>query len=124
MGGYEDFLEKIGWEEETVKSKKRTSASEIRKKKHEELMEIREKIRPLENEIRKIERKINELEAEQLRENQLLVEASQKGDAAQIQNLAKSCGQKEQELDMLYENFMKLEKELEAYLLIRLKWTK
>src|SRR5262249_6207062 len=80
LGNYDDFLEKIGWEEEKAQSKKTSGEADARKKKHEEKMAVRAKIRPLENEIRSVEKKIIELEAELARENKLLAEASQNHD--------------------------------------------
>lgn len=113
LGRYDDFLEKVGWEEETVQQPKSTSSdSDARKKKHEEKMAMRAKIRPLENEIRHVEKKILELEAEQNREIQQLAEASQNNDLEKIQNLSKSCSRREKELQTLFETFLKLEEEL------------
>ncbi len=112
LGHYEDFLEKKGWEEEEVLPKKKSV--DDRKKKHEELMEKRAKIRPLENEIRKIEKSILALEAEQSRDNQMLAEASQRSDIEEIQKLSIACAAREKELQKLYENFMELEKELNS----------
>ncbi len=114
LGHYEDFLEKVGWEEETVQTKRKMHAAEIRKKQHEELMQKRARIRPLENEICKIEKKITELETEQNRENQLLADASQQIDIDKIQTLSKSCASRERELQILYETFIKLEEELSS----------
>jgi ATP-binding cassette, subfamily F, member 3 len=112
VGHYEDFLEKVGWEEETVQSKKKSNSSEIRKKKHEELMAVRARIRPLENEIRRVEKKVIELEEQQHRENHQLMEASQNAATEKVQELLKSYGQREKELQNLYKTFMELEEEL------------
>jgi ATP-binding cassette subfamily F protein 3 len=112
LGHYEDFLEKVGWEEEAVQSKKKSNASEVHKRKHEELMVIRARIKSLENEIRKIEKKVIELEQQQNHENHALIKASQNVEAEKIQQLLKSCGLREKELQNLYETFMKLEEEL------------
>ncbi len=115
-GHYEDFLEKVGWEEESAPSKKKSSLSEKeeRKKRHEELMASRARIRPMENELRKLEKAISDLEALQMRENALLIQASQNNEADKIQDLLKSTGQREKEIQQHYEKFMKLGEELEA----------
>ncbi len=113
LGRYDDFLEKVGWVEETAQHSKSTSSdSEARKKKHEEKMAMRAKIRPLENEIRHVEKKIIELEAEQNREIQQLAEASQNNDLDKIQKLSKSCSRREKELETLFHTFLRLEEEL------------
>ena len=113
LGHYEDFLEKVGWEEEIRSTKKSSMHSELRKKKHEELMQIREKIRPLESEARKVEKRISELEEEQVYENQMLAKASEQGDLEGIQTLSKSCAAREKQLQILYETFMELEEKLQ-----------
>jgi ATP-binding cassette subfamily F protein 3 len=113
LGDYENFLEKVGWEEETRQIKKKSTHSELRKKKHEELMQMRAKIKPLENEVRNIEKRIGELEAEQARENQLLALASGQGNLEGIQTLSKSCAAREKQLQILYDTFMELEEKLQ-----------
>ena len=112
LDDYKGFLEKVGWEEETTQPKRKSDLSEERKRKHEELMEKRAKIRPLENEIHKIEKKIIALEAEQARENQQLAHASEHADIENIQKLSISCRNREKEIQFLYELFIKLEEEL------------
>jgi ATP-binding cassette, subfamily F, member 3 len=120
LGHYEDFLEKIGWEEEMLPSKKKAPVLETQKKNREELMQKRAKIRPLESEIRKVEQKIIALETEQSRENELLADASQWTDIDKIQTLSKSCAHREKELQILYETFMKLQELLNSFLRERL----
>jgi ATP-binding cassette, subfamily F, member 3 len=114
LGHYEDFLEKVGWEEETLPPKRKAPVLETHKNHREELRRKRAKIRPLESEIRKVEQKIIALETEQSRENELLADASQRTDIDKIQTLSKSCTHREEELQILYETFMKLEEELSA----------
>lgn len=116
LGNYDDFLEKVGWEEEKTPSKKTSgdADAQARKKKHEEKMAMRAKIRPLENEIRNVEKKIIELEAELARESEQLAEASQIQDLEAVQKLSKSSSQLEKELQLLIEKYMKLEEELSA----------
>jgi ATP-binding cassette subfamily F protein 3 len=112
LGNYDEFLEKIGWEEEKIPPKKTSSDADARKKKHEEKMAMRAKIRPLENEVRNVEKKIIELEAQIARESEQLAEASQNQDLEAIQKLSKSSSQLEKELQLFIERYMKLEEEL------------
>lgn len=107
-GHYEEFLEKVGWEEESTKEKKSgVSDRDERKKKHEELMAERARERTKEQELRKVEKMISALEELQAKENQLLLEASQNQETQKMQELLKSIGQREKELQALYETFMK-----------------
>lgn len=114
LGGYEEFLDKIGWEEESEKPKRKGEGADDRKKKHEELMAARAKIRPLENEVRRLEKKIADLESLQVKESEQLALAAEKGDQDSIQKLSKSCALREKEIESHYESFMKIEKELES----------
>lgn len=114
LGHYEEFLEKVGWEEEsTSKIKPKASERDERKKKHEELMAVRARIKPLENELRKIEKKISELEELQKGDDFLLIDASNQGQTQKLQELTKSTRSREIEIQGLYEKFMKIGAELE-----------
>ncbi len=114
-GHYEEFLEKVGWEEEGAqeKAERETSGKDERKKKHEELMVARAKIRPLENELRKIEKQISDKEELQKKENQLLIESTQAGENQKIQRLLESIGKRDKELEAHYAQFLTVSKELE-----------
>ena len=114
LGHYEEFLDKVGWEEEGSSSKKKDNSSQDeRKKKHEELMALRGKIRPLENEIRNIEKTIAELEKIQAQEHLLLTRMSQEGQTHKAQELLIATNAREKALQQLYEKFMALGEELE-----------
>lgn len=109
LGGYEDFLEKIGWEEETLSFKtKGDSEKEARKRQHEELMATRSRAKTLENEQHKIEKRIRELERLLEADQLLLAEASSQGQVEKIQALAKSCANRENEIQDLYEKYMRI----------------
>jgi ATP-binding cassette subfamily F protein 3 len=99
-GHYEEFLEKLGWEEEEARGKG--------KKKQSEHLEERSRARSLEKELRKVERVIAELEELQSKENSLLAQAMQEGTGQNKQDLLKSLSEREQELQRYYEQFMKL----------------
>jgi ATP-binding cassette subfamily F protein 3 len=111
LGHYEDFLEKVGWEEETRPLKKKSDA---RKQKHDEMMQMRAKLKPLEIQTRSIEKQIVALEAEQARESALLAQASERRDSEKIQTLSKACAAREKELQNLYIAFMQAEEKLQA----------
>ena len=113
-GHYEEFLDKMGWEEEDTKKKPDTesSARDDRKKKHEELMLKRARIKPLENELRSLEKAIAEKEKLQKEENELLANGSL--DSQKMQELLKSTGKREKELQLHYEKFLQLSEELKS----------
>lgn len=115
LGHYEEFLEKVGWEEESSpsSSKVQDSDKELRKRKHEERMAAQVRMKPLENQLRKIEKAISELEQLQNAESLLLADASAHGQTQKIQTLAQSSAIRENEIQTLYEKFMQTEQELE-----------
>ena len=115
-GHYEEFIEKVGWEEESSGAKKNagSGSKEERRKKHEELMAARARIRPLENEARRLERTIAEMEALQKKENASLINATAAQDSPQIQDLLRAIGKRERDLQELYQKFMQIDVELET----------
>lgn len=113
LGHYDEFLEKVGWEEESATIKTKTSDSAERQRKHEKLMATRATLKTLENELRKIEKTISELEELQNAESFLLIDASNRSQTQKIQELLKSTGAREKEIQSLYEKFMKIGEELE-----------
>ena len=115
-GHYEEFIEKVGWEEESSGAKKNAGggSKEERKKKHEELMAARARIRPLENEARKLEKAIAEMEELQKKENASLINATDRQDSSEIQDLLKSVGKREKDLQDLYQKFMEVDAKLDS----------
>ena len=101
--GYDEFLEKIGWEEENDGNgarKKPTSRNGYNEKKEREKAERREKAR-----IEKLEAQI--LKSENALKNyheQLEIEAN-RNNLAQITELSKKIGQVKQEIEDLYREY-------------------
>ena len=107
-GSYDEFLEKIGWEEEegTVKVKKAKP-----KINHKERKKLRKAVTQERNEERKVytkeiklcEEKIEGLEADMAVKNEALTTASSSGDNDLIMELSKDVGLVQQEIDDLFE---------------------
>jgi ATP-binding cassette subfamily F protein 3 len=101
--GYDEFLEKIGWEEESDGNggrKKPTSANGYAEKKERERAARREKAR-----IEKLEARILHSESALNKYNeQLEVEAS-RNNLAQIAELSKKISQVKQEIEDLYREY-------------------
>ena len=106
-GTYDDFLEKIGWEEEAgAKPKKKKS-----KMHHKERKKLRKAVTTERNEVRKpytkeiklCEEKIEVLEADMAVKNEALTAASNSGDNDKIMALSKEVGLLQQEIDDLFE---------------------
>ncbi len=101
LGGYDEFLEKVGWEdEETDKPRKPKILSEVPlepslnkkelRKKRSDIIEERAKVlTPLKNEIQFLENSISDLEKQLADTNQELVMASQTSNVEQFVILSK-----------------------------------
>jgi len=109
-GTYDEFLEKIGWEEEdgvvTKKSKptKPKIDNKERKKRRSSLVQARSKENaPHKKELEFCEAKIMELEEELEVENKKLLEASNTGDNATLMEASQNVGKLQNEIDELFE---------------------
>lgn len=115
LGTYDEFLDKIGWEEKkkTIPDKKNHSSS--RKEKADLIVKRASVLKPIEKEIQECEKKIIDLEEQQKKNLSDLENGKTSPD------LLKSLGQKkkeiedlEKELYRLYEDLEKERKALEA----------
>jgi ATP-binding cassette subfamily F protein 3 len=92
LGGYDDFLEKVGWEEEAgtnVKpKKKKLTKKEYKQRRADIITERSRKIGPLKKQIEKLEEGISSYETQLKQNNQYLVEASESGLGDKISSLS------------------------------------
>ncbi len=109
-GTYDEFLEKIGWEEEdsVVKEKSKPTKPKIdnreRKKLRSALIQARSKENaPHKKELEFCEEKIIELEEELEIENEKLLNASNNGDNSTIIEVSTKIGVLQKEIDKLFE---------------------
>ncbi len=101
--GYDEFLEKIGWEDESETSgaqKKPTSQNNFNKRKEREKAERREKAR-----IAKLEAQIIKSEDALKKYNEQLVIEANRNNLAQLNELAKKIGQVKEKLEDLYREY-------------------
>ena len=106
-GGYDEFLEKIGWEEDEVEEKVKVapkSTSKENKKLKAELVRERNKLTsPLKKKVEKLENKIMEVEETLSGHHEELIEASNAGDSASLMELSKTVSKEESEVEELFE---------------------
>ena len=107
-GTYDDFLEKIGWEEEegTAKPKKTKPKLDKKERKRQRTAVIQEKAKeaaPYRKELAFFEKKIEELEAEEKKQNEALTQASNTGDNSAMMEHAKALGEAQKEIEVLFE---------------------
>lgn len=110
-GGYEAFLEKIGWEEESDAPSKKVAQSDYNesKKLRTKLTQERSaKLSPLKKEIEKCEAKIMHLEETIKTKNGTLIQIASGNDLGELQRLSKELKSDEETLNGLYEQFESL----------------
>ncbi len=119
-GNYEEFLEKIGWEEDENDSASNTKTTknppqekeinldkkELRKQRADLITEKSKVLNPLKQEIELLEKKIQELEEKIKTMNQELIDCSQSNQVSNFVNLSKSLKELQKEMD---ESYQKLE---------------
>jgi ATP-binding cassette, subfamily F, member 3 len=117
-GGYDTFLEKIGWEEEEVEKSVKTapkSNNKENKKLRAELVRERNKtISPLKKQVEKIEEQIILLEEQLQLHHEELLEHSNSGDSASLIELSKKVSQEESEVERLFEELEVSQTKLDA----------
>jgi ATP-binding cassette subfamily F protein 3 len=111
-GTYDEFLEKIGWEEEAIgveaslnqKPNKSKIDNKDKKRLKKELIQARSRENaPHKKELEFCEEKIIELEEELELENKKLIEASNSGDNSAMIEASQKVGKLQQEVDELFE---------------------
>ena len=120
-GSYQEFLEKIGWEEEgdVIAAKPKATKPKVdnkeRKRLKKELTQARSKENaPHKKELEFCETKIMELEEELESENERLVEASNSGDNALMIEASQNVGKLQAQIDELFERLEMASEALDA----------
>ncbi|HPS58853.1 MAG TPA: ATP-binding cassette domain-containing protein [Spirochaetota bacterium] len=123
-GTYQDFLDKIGWEDEEearrasrqdddAKRSMPVNKKDIRKLRTDIITKRSREIKPLEEKIHKTEELISSKEAELERKNSEIAEAAGSGKGREIENLSREVHALQKEIDMLFEEYEKLNNELD-----------
>ena len=111
-GGYDDFLTKIGWddeeEEEKVKQAPKSNHKENKKLRAELIRERNKLTSPLKKKVQKLEDEIIKLENELSVKHEELIEASNAGESATLIELSKIVAEMENQIE---ESFLELEEE-------------
>jgi len=122
-GTYQDFLDKIGWEEEEPAKQSCTDSEnksqnlnkkDLRKLRSEILTRKSKELKPVEKKLSEVEELIDSKEGELSIKNDELVQASGGGDSSLIQELSKEVHQIQTDIDQLFEDFEKLTEQVET----------
>ncbi|WP_333803942.1 ABC-F family ATP-binding cassette domain-containing protein [Sulfurospirillum sp.] len=107
-GNYDEFLEKIGWEEEVDNTPKKAISNdynESKKLRSKLIQERSHKLSPLKKQIEQCEAKILKLEEGMKTKNEALIACSSGNDIGELQRLSKELKADEETLEKLYEQF-------------------
>ncbi len=106
LGGYEEFLEKEGWEqgsEKAVKVKLKPEERRENKQKRTELINSKSKaLQPIQKKMDRIEAEVMALDQENEKAVHDLIALSQKGDGLAIATLSRTIDDKKRKLDLLF----------------------
>jgi ATP-binding cassette subfamily F protein 3 len=121
-GTYQDFLEKIGWEDEKqdfVQKKNKLSYKEIKDQRAKIVKERAGALNPLKNIVEKIEIEITNLEDNIKLNNELILKASEKGETHKISNFSIQIKLDENKIEELFleleEKSLKLAQESQKF---------
>ncbi|PHQ66025.1 MAG: ABC transporter ATP-binding protein [Sulfurimonas sp.] len=116
-GGYDDFLEKIGWEEEEqeqkVKSVPKGNQKENKKLKAEMVRERNKITSPLKKKVEKLESKIMEVEELLETHHKELIEVSNSGESSKLMELSKLVSDEEKQVEDAFEELEVAQTELD-----------
>ena len=107
-GTYDEFLEKIGWDEDeeekpTEKAAPKSTTKENKKLRAELVRERNKLTSPLKKKVDKLEEKIMDLENTLSIKHEELIEASNAGDSATLMELSKTVSEMENQVEELFE---------------------
>ncbi|MDD2905073.1 MAG: ABC-F family ATP-binding cassette domain-containing protein [Sulfurimonas sp.] len=117
-GSYDDFLEKIGWEdefeEEKVKSAPKSNTKELKRQSSELIRERNANTSKLKKEVEKLEAAIIKTEEHLTALHKELIEASNSGESAKLMDLSKLVAEKESSVDAMFEELEIAQTQLDA----------
>jgi ATP-binding cassette subfamily F protein 3 len=114
IGSYDEFLEKVGWEEEIIieKKKEKLSSKEYKHQRSELIKERSRATKSLKSQIEKNENEIMESEALVDQANELLIKSSQEDDGEAIVKYSKQLSLNEKKIEELFFELEELSEKL------------
>ena len=116
-GGYDEFLEKIGWGEEENEKKQikspKSNNKENKKLRAKLIRDRNQESSPLRKKVEKLENSIMEIEDSLVLHHQELIDASNAGDSATLMELSKIVSQEESKVEELFEELEETQTELD-----------
>ncbi len=118
-GGYEQFLEKIGWDDESderpekAKSKQNLNKKENKKLRASLVQERSKLTSPLKKEVEKLEKSIMDIEELMQRHHDELITASNSSDSSKVMELSQLIAKEEAEVEAKFDLFEVTQNELD-----------
>jgi len=116
-GGYDDFLEKIGWENEQAGQSTlvlpKLGRKELKRKRQNLILEKSRAVNPLKKNQEKLELNIENWEQEKIKINDELITASQNSEGQKIEELSKNLNKIEVELEKGYSLYEEITLDIE-----------
>ncbi|MFZ4713233.1 MAG: ABC-F family ATP-binding cassette domain-containing protein [Bacteriovoracaceae bacterium] len=103
-GSYDDFLQKVGWEEEKTGQERKSGLSR-KEAQHQRALIIKERssvVNPLKSQVDKIEFDITSLEESIHSSNEAILAATEKGESQKIGPLSQTIKEAERKIDELF----------------------
>jgi ATP-binding cassette subfamily F protein 3 len=117
-GGYDEFLEKIGWEDEedtpAPKSVPKNNKQENKRLRAALIGERSKRTSPLKKELEKLENEIMQLEESLKFDHEALIKASNALESSKVMELSKTVAEKEKKVEEKFERLEILHEELET----------
>jgi ATP-binding cassette, subfamily F, member 3 len=119
-GSYNDFLERVGWQEEEEflavgESESSVNKKELRRRRAEIIIRRSKTLSPFKERMAEIEDRIGELEKKVNDGNNKLIEASVNGFGEEEAKLSRNLCRYKNEIEQLFEELDKLSKEFDVY---------
>ncbi len=125
---YDDFLSKIGWEEdqevEVEKTKEKPNRQEYKRLRSDLIIERGRELNPLKKKMESLEKEIVKLESEQEKLESDMIQLAEKGDSKKIQESSQRLGIVKNSIDDLFEQLTDISlkhDDLYAHFELRLK---
>jgi len=125
-GGYQRFLDKGGWQEESTVSgayrqqnqngagSTKLTKKDLRRQRSEIISERSRALKPLQERIKKVEARVEKEEAELNRLNQAMQQAAQDQNGSRIAEISQALHTSQQTIDRLFAELEELTRELET----------
>jgi ATP-binding cassette, subfamily F, member 3 len=113
-GNYEEFMEKFGWNEDSLGENEKDQLKSLKNKQNKNSVLDKKALKELRKEIKKNENKIATLERSLKKDRESLDLATINGDINEVETFAKSIEDRQKKIDFIFSKLEELSKDLEC----------